>query len=339
LYQTTAALAANVLLLTANDASNFNGQPASFYTNATNLSTGTLNNDRLPSAINITTVNAATLSVGTTSVVNSTGFTTSANVLINSTGDLVLSPGAGIFANGSLGSAGQILASNGTSVYWSTPGSSSFVRQTFTANATVNTTFTVSGGYTANYIDVYKNGVKLINGVEVTVTNGSTVVLAAAAAVGDIVDVVGLVASSVIAVDTTGQYAWSNTQTFNANLVSNSWMDIRSYVEVESAPTISSGTLTLDLANSMVFDVALNASVTTLTISNVPATAARAISFVLILTADGTPRTVAWPASFRWANGNTAPSITSTNAKRDIFTFLSTDNGTSWNAFITGQNI
>lgn len=155
-YQTTAGLAANVATLTANNSTNLNGQPASFYTNATNISTGTLANARLPSAINITTVNAATLSVGTISVVNSTGFTTSANVTIEATGELVISPGAGIFANGSLGTAGQVLHSNGSSIYWDTDndGVTSVATGVGLAGGPITTTGTVSvlanNGITAN---------------------------------------------------------------------------------------------------------------------------------------------------------------------------------------------
>jgi len=47
LYQTTAGLSANVATLTANNSTNLNGQPASFYTNATNLATGTVPTARL----------------------------------------------------------------------------------------------------------------------------------------------------------------------------------------------------------------------------------------------------------------------------------------------------
>lgn len=61
-------------------------------------------------------------------------------------------------------------------------------RQSFTATAG-QTTFTVSGGYQPNAIDVYQNGVKLQNGVDVTVTSGTSVVLAVAASLSDIIDV------------------------------------------------------------------------------------------------------------------------------------------------------
>jgi hypothetical protein len=44
--------------------------------------------------------------------------------------------------------------------------------------------------YDAGYVDVYLNGVKLLNGTDVTVTSGSSVVLASGATTGDVVDIV-----------------------------------------------------------------------------------------------------------------------------------------------------
>ncbi len=109
------------------------------------------------------------------------------------------------------------------------------------------------------------------------------------------------------------------------------------YTEPKTAPTISSGTLTLNLNDAQLFDVSLNANVTTLTISNVDATSNTVNAFTLIFTMDGTARTVTWPASVKWAGG-TAPTLTSTNAKKDVLAFISPDNGTTWLGFVGGQN-
>ena len=68
----------------------------------------------------------------------------------------------------------------------------------FTYTATANqTTFTGSDNngntlaYDAGFIDVFLNGVKLVNGTDVTVTSGTSVVLATGAASGDTLDLVG----------------------------------------------------------------------------------------------------------------------------------------------------
>jgi hypothetical protein len=63
-------------------------------------------------------------------------------------------------------------------------------RANYTATAS-QTTFTVTGGYDAGFADVYLNGVKLINGVDVDVSSGTGFVLAVGAAAGDVVDFIG----------------------------------------------------------------------------------------------------------------------------------------------------
>jgi hypothetical protein len=63
------------------------------------------------------------------------------------------------------------------------------IRQSFTAT-NGQTTFTVAGGYDAGFADVYLNGVKLVNGVDVIVTSGTDVVLVVGATAGDSVDVI-----------------------------------------------------------------------------------------------------------------------------------------------------
>jgi hypothetical protein len=60
--------------------------------------------------------------------------------------------------------------------------------QVFTSTAG-QTTFTVANGYNLGMVDVFVNGVKLVNGVDFTATNGTTVVLTDALTVGQIVEI------------------------------------------------------------------------------------------------------------------------------------------------------
>jgi hypothetical protein len=62
------------------------------------------------------------------------------------------------------------------------------VFDTFTATAS-QTSFTTSATYTANRISVFKNGAKMRNGGDVTVTSGNAVVFAVACTAGDVIDV------------------------------------------------------------------------------------------------------------------------------------------------------
>lgn len=76
---------------------------------------------------------------------------------------------------------------------------SGFVNAGSSVNGTSNrTTHTATAGqtsfaatYDAGFVDVYLNGVKLINGTDFTATSGSSVVLATGAALNDTVDIVG----------------------------------------------------------------------------------------------------------------------------------------------------
>ena len=60
-------------------------------------------------------------------------------------------------------------------------------RQTFVA--TSGQTSFATAGYTAGFVDVYMNGVRLVDGTDFAATNGSDVVLTSGAATGDIIDV------------------------------------------------------------------------------------------------------------------------------------------------------
>lgn len=110
---------------------------------------------------------------------------------------------------------------------------------------------------------------------------------------------------------------------------------IRDYSETSSSPTISAGTLTLNLETSNIFTVSLNAAFT-LAITNPPASGSGG-AFTLILTADGTARSITWGSAVKWPGG-TPPTLTSTLNKVDIFTFVTTDAGASWYGFNSGQN-
>jgi hypothetical protein len=110
---------------------------------------------------------------------------------------------------------------------------------------------------------------------------------------------------------------------------------ITGLIEVKTAPTISAGVLNLNCALGNVFAVSLNAAITSITFSNIPT---GAYGLTLAFTCDGTARAVTWPASVKWSGG-TAPTLTSTNAKVDIFVLNTWDgSGTTWYAMVGGQN-
>jgi hypothetical protein len=100
--------------------------------------------------------------------------------------------------------------------------------------------------YDAGYIDVYLNGVKLLNGTDVTVTSGSSVVLASGATTGDVVDIVA--------------YGTFSVASLNAdNLTSGTVPDARitgAYTGITNLTM--SGNLTVD-TNTLFVDASANA--------------------------------------------------------------------------------
>ena len=94
---------------------------------------------------------------------------------------------------------------------WAAAGSTvngTSARFKYTASGS-QTTFTGSDdngntlAYDAGFIDCYLNGVKLVNGTDVTITSGTSVVLASGATAGDILDLVGFGTFNVAAIAAT----------------------------------------------------------------------------------------------------------------------------------------
>ena len=127
-YQTTTGLSANVATLTANNSNNLGGQLPAYYTNATNITTGTLPYTQIPANIINTTA----------------AFTISGVHTYNA--NLVIAASAGISANGSYGTTNQVLTSNGSTVYWANTGAGGFTNGQSISVANL----VITGSVTAN---------------------------------------------------------------------------------------------------------------------------------------------------------------------------------------------
>ena len=159
---------------------------------------------------NINTVAAANTNINSVAT-NISSINTAANNLsdINSFANIYLGPSASAPTQDPDGSAldvgdlyfdttaGQLKVYSSTG--WINAGSSinaTAARFYYTATAGQTTFSGVDNNgetliYDAGYVDVYLNGVKLVNGVDVTVTSGTQIVLASGATAGDSVDIIG----------------------------------------------------------------------------------------------------------------------------------------------------
>jgi hypothetical protein len=153
-YQTTAGLSANVALLTSNNSIYLNGAPANAYVNTSgnytfsgsithngNLVIGTsislTANGSYGASGQVLTSNGSAVYWSTVGVNTAAQYTFTNTITHN--GNLVIGTAAGLSANGGIGTAGQILTSNGTTAYWSsTANSANYIGSLPAANVVSN---------------------------------------------------------------------------------------------------------------------------------------------------------------------------------------------------------
>lgn len=128
----------------------------------------------------------------------------------------------------------------------------------------------------------------------------------------------------------------TTTLDMNDNIVSQA--ELQDYSETRTGPTSSAGTLTLDMTLSNIFEVTLTENVTTLNITNPPATG-KSGGLTIFIHQDATgSRTITWPASFKWDAGSAM--VLSTGANEiDILSAVTMDAGVNWYAMSAGQGM
>lgn len=104
--------------------------------------------------------------------------------------------------------------------------------------------------------------------------------------------------------------------------------------ETAVAATITAGVLAIDLSLGTVFTVTNNANITSITVTNPPASAG---AFTIYVTANGSGFTQVYPANFKWPFAS-PPILTTTNAAVDVLTFTTPDAGVTWYGFVGSQS-
>ena len=85
------------------------------------------------------------------------------------------------------------------------------------------------------------------------------------------------------------------------------------------------------------FSLALSGN-TTISFADAPATGSSGFSFKVTQDAGGSGFAVTWPASVKWPTG-TAPELTATANKSDVFVFTTDDGGASFVGLVAGKDI
>jgi len=106
-----------------------------------------------------------------------------------------------------------------------------------------------------------------------------------------------------------------------------------------TSPTVSGGTLTLDVELGNYFDVTLTGNVTTLNLNNALGSAAVIIVFIARQDATGS-RVITWPGTVNWERDTGgSPAQSSTANAVDIYKLLTVDGGTAWQGFVLGLDM
>jgi len=109
------------------------------------------------------------------------------------------------------------------------------------------------------------------------------------------------------------------------------------YAETVNAIGDTAASQSIDITLGNVHTCTLAVATTTFTFDN-PAVTGKGCSFTLITTQDASgSRAITWPASVDWAAA-TAPTLTTTANRTDIFTFVTYNAGTNWIGFTAGQD-
>jgi hypothetical protein len=155
------------------------------------LTLGTTGTDLSSTVATGTTTPVITLQVPTASATNrgalSAADWTTFNNKTSNTGTVTSVGGtgtvSGLTLTGTVTTSGNLTLGGNLSI------TADMIYQSFTATAS-QTTFTPTTAYTSGKIDVFANGIKMVNGSDVTVTSGTSVVFATGVAVNTRVDLV-----------------------------------------------------------------------------------------------------------------------------------------------------
>ena len=105
----------------------------------------------------------------------------------------------------------------------------------------------------------------------------------------------------------------------------------------EGYAALSGTTPSVSLNGGGSFSLVLSGN-TTLTFADAPATGSAGFSLKVTQDGGGSGYTVTWPASVKWPGG-TAPELTATANKADVFVFTTDDAGASFVGLVAGKDI
>lgn len=123
-------------------------------------------------------------------------------------------------------------------------------------------------------------------------------------------------------------FYWCDAVDFNGSTSSLTGVTLDQYGEVVESITQTTSTLTLDMSKGNTFAVTLQANVTTVAFSNVPAGKLVPITIEFIQDATGGRTVSGWGTAVKWSGG-TIPTLSATANATDVVAGYTRDGGTT----------
>lgn len=248
-------------------------------------------------------------------------YANTANIVSVSVGNLVVN--SSIFkipntitleANGSVGTAGQLLTSNGSTVYWSTvPGVNTNATYSWSNSATFNGNVVFAANTVTN-TNLYALGPVYVSNISsfaanITIANTASVNVAGGATFNNTAAFNANVTANAITV--------AGIATFNANSIFKGTVSV-AQANILSQTLTDGSTINWDTSLGQVATVTLGGNRTMAAPSNL-----KIGNYILHVIQDGSGnRTITWNSAFKWTAG-VAPELTTNANARDIVMFIS----------------
>lgn len=111
---------------------------------------------------------------------------------------------------------------------------------------------------------------------------------------------------------------------------------LKQYAEVLVRATTDRGELVIDFTKANAFEVILTENVSSMRLINPPPVKQTGSIIIFVIQDEIGGWSLAWPASVMWSGG-VAPSVSTTPNTKDIYALMTTDAGTTWYGFVSGQ--
>ncbi len=215
-------------------------------------------------------------------------------------------------------------------------------------NQLIRLTGTPGAGYIVEFADGNKQfEIENVSGQSATIdsttgaasppviTTGNTALIQLHGIELTILGIIGLESGALLH---SGQVNPTDAINFADNVLSQA--KFRDYGFSVDSPSSSAGTLVLDMENGNYFDVIIDENVTTLTLSNPPASG-KSGTIIFIATQNGVGgNLITWPGAILWEQGSgESPSQTVTSDAVDIYMLMTMDAGTTWYGIVLGLDM